>query len=294
VVWDPHVSGPSPVVGVDVVTPNAREAAHFAPTVNGRSLRAEIERARFLRRSWDVGAVAVTRDRDGAVLVTDQVGVPLVIPVTHVSGFDSSGAGDRLAVSLTCALATGLAPAAALAQAVGAASTFVASGHRKKASSRHGMDEAVDLASRVRASGGTVVATGGCFDLLHRGHIATLKAARALGDCLIVCVNSDSSVSRVKGAGRPVVCAEDRAEILSGLTYVDAVIVFEEDTPSALLSRIRPHIWVKGGDYELEEIVEQTQVEAAGGHVVIVPYLGGKSTTSLIELAVRRYASRSA
>src|SRR3712207_2896880 len=104
-------------------------------------------------------------------------------------------------------------------------------------------------AKTVRAAGGVVVATGGCFDLLHSGHVATLEAARALGDLLVVCLNSDDSVRRRKGPQRPLQRAEDRARVLSALRSVDAVVVFDEDTPIEALRRIRPQIWVKGGDH---------------------------------------------
>src|SRR6185312_2196058 len=106
--------------------------------------------------------------------------------------------------------------------------------------------------ARVRAAGGTVVATGGCFDLLHAGHARTLKAARALGDCLVVLLNSDDSVRRLKGADRPIIPAQDRTELLTALGCVDAVLLFEEDTPLDALDRVRPDLWVKGGDYEAD------------------------------------------
>jgi rfaE bifunctional protein nucleotidyltransferase chain/domain len=143
------------------------------------------------------------------------------------------------------------------------------------------------VAERVRRAGGTVVATGGCFDLLHRGHIMLLEHARRLGDCLIVCLNSDASVRRRKGEGRPVVTEEDRAAVLRALGCVDAVTTFEEDTPVEILSRLRPDIWVKGGDYAIGDLAELGVVEESGGQVVLVPYLDGRSTTSLIERAVR-------
>ena len=103
--------------------------------------------------------------------------------------------------------------------------------------------------ARVRAAGGTVVATGGCFDLLHAGHVATLRAARGLGDCLVVCINSDDSVRRLKGPVPPAGDRADRARVLEALEFVDAVVVFEEDTPAEVLDRLRPDVWAKGGDY---------------------------------------------
>ncbi|KUM35755.1 PfkB family carbohydrate kinase [Arthrobacter sp. EpRS71] len=139
----------------------------------------------------------------------------------------------------------------------------------------------VHLAHAVRARGGTVVATGGCFDLLHAGHARTLAAARSMGDCLIVCLNSDESVSRLKGAHRPIVSVEDRAELLLALGSVDAVVVFGEDTPEACLSEIRPDIWVKGGDYTPEELPEARLVAGWGGRCVTVPFHPARSTSGL-------------
>ncbi|EFH30865.1 bifunctional ADP-heptose synthase [Streptomyces pristinaespiralis ATCC 25486] len=141
------------------------------------------------------------------------------------------------------------------------------------------------LVESVRARGGTVVATGGCFDLLHAGHVGLLESARRIGDCLIVCVNSDASITRRKGPGRPLNPVEDRVRVLAGLGCVDAVAVFEEDTPIALLSRLRPDVWVKGGDYSVEDLPEAGVVRAWGGQAVVLPYLDGRSTTLLAHRA---------
>jgi rfaE bifunctional protein nucleotidyltransferase chain/domain len=126
-----------------------------------------------------------------------------------------------------------------------------------------------------------VVATGGCFDLLHAGHVSLLQAARSLGDCLIVCLNSDASVRRLKGDGRPLNHIADRVSVLAALGCVDAVAVFGEDTPCAVLDRIRPDIWVKGGDYDGRDLPEAAVLEKWGGMAVTVPYLDGRSTTRL-------------
>ena len=141
------------------------------------------------------------------------------------------------------------------------------------------------LADAVWADGGTVVATGGCVDLLHAGHIATLEAARRLGDCLIVCLNSDASVRGLKGAGRPLQAGVDRARILRALRCVDAVVTFEEGTPIPLLNRLRPDVWVKGGDYTAATLPEASVLAGWGGQVVAVPYLPERSTTALVATA---------
>jgi D-beta-D-heptose 7-phosphate kinase / D-beta-D-heptose 1-phosphate adenosyltransferase len=135
----------------------------------------------------------------------------------------------------------------------------------------------------VRRRGGTVVATGGCFDLLHAGHVSLLQSARALGDCLVVCLNSDDSVRRLKGPGRPVVPAADRAAVLSSLGCVDAVAVFHEDDPRRVLDRLRPDVFVKGGDYAHTVLPESELLASWGGQVVVVPYLPGRSTSRIIE-----------
>ncbi|MGW5673319.1 D-glycero-beta-D-manno-heptose 1-phosphate adenylyltransferase, partial [Micromonospora sp. NPDC003776] len=150
---------------------------------------------------------------------------------------------------------------------------------------------AEELVARVRADGGTVVATGGCFDILHAGHLSTLQAARRLGDCLVVCLNSDRSVRRLKGPERPVNREEDRARLLAALDCVDAVVVFDEPTPHQVLARLRPDVWVKGGDYAGDgapELPEAELVHRWGGKVVTVPYLEGRSTTGTISAARTR------
>ncbi|HEX8132786.1 MAG TPA: D-glycero-beta-D-manno-heptose 1-phosphate adenylyltransferase, partial [Actinomycetes bacterium] len=150
------------------------------------------------------------------------------------------------------------------------------------------LERALALAARVRAQGGTVVATGGCFDLLHAGHVATLRSARALGDCLLVCLNSDDSVRRLKGPERPLVPEADRIAVLEALDCVDVVVPFDERTPEALLARLRPDVFAKGGDYTLADLPEAARVAAWGGQAVVLPYLEGRSTTKLIKEVARR------
>jgi D-beta-D-heptose 7-phosphate kinase/D-beta-D-heptose 1-phosphate adenosyltransferase len=293
VVWDPHPRGPSPVARVRLVTPNDREARGFAPAVSGDGLPGDGARARHLRSAWEVAGVVITRGGSGAILVCGDE-PPLAFPAPTVSGGDSRGAGDMFAVAATASLGQGMLASEAVARAVTVASAYVASGDGHapgRVPPAAGGKDAVSLAARVRASGGVVVATGGCFDLLHRGHVSQLADARRLGDCLIVCLNSDASASRLKGDGRPVVPAEDRVAVLSALACVDAVIVFDEDTPAEVLRRVRPHLWVKGGDYAIADMPECAVVEEAGGEVVLVPYIDGRSSTGLIERAAAAYES---
>ena len=127
-----------------------------------------------------------------------------------------------------------------------------------------------------------LVFTNGCFDILHRGHVEYLHQARMLGDALVVAVNTDASVERLKGPGRPVVSQGDRALVVAGLESVTAVTLFREDTPQELLAALLPDVLVKGGDYSPEQIVGREEVESAGGKVHVIPFIKGRSTTELI------------
>ena len=136
---------------------------------------------------------------------------------------------------------------------------------------------------RLRREGKRVVFTNGCFDLLHPGHVRYLAEARALGDALIVALNSDDSVRLLKGEGRPILKAEERAEVVAALQSVDFVVVFDEDTPLDLIARLLPDVLVKGGDWSVDQIVGREEVEAAGGKAVSLPYVEGSSTSEIID-----------
>ena len=144
------------------------------------------------------------------------------------------------------------------------------------------MKETIVRFGREKRNGKKVVFTNGCFDLLHPGHIRSLEAARALGDVLIVGMNSDESVRTLKGRGRPVIPAQERAEILASLECVDAVVIFDELTPQRVVAELLPDILVKGGDWPGNQIVGREEVEAAGGKVVLVDVLEGYSTTEIL------------
>lgn len=139
------------------------------------------------------------------------------------------------------------------------------------------------MREHLRARGRRLVFTNGCFDILHVGHVRYLEAARALGDALLVAVNSDRSVRALKGAGRPVMSELERAEVLAALASVDFVMVFDDESPRALIAEVLPDVLVKGGDYALEEIHGRAEVERAGGRVVALPFIEGASTTGIIE-----------
>jgi len=293
--WDPHPRGSGPVPGAFLATPNAEEAALFAPGVPGGGRAAAGRRARLLLERWRAAGVAVTLGPEGAVLAGE--GGSCSVPAPRAAGGDPCGAGDRFASRAASLAAAGASAREAVEGAVRAASAFVAGGgaHAFRPGAprppAEGRTAAEELARRVRERGGTVVATGGCFDLLHAGHVRMLEAARSLGDCLVVCLNSDASVRRLKGEDRPLVPQEERATVLRALGCVDEVLLFEEDTPEEALERLRPHIFAKGGDYELSELPEARVLARWGGEAVILPYVEGRSTSRLIREAASRAES---
>ncbi|MGW7262202.1 D-glycero-beta-D-manno-heptose 1-phosphate adenylyltransferase [Streptomyces sp. NPDC054842] len=307
VVWDPHPRGGPPVPGTRLVTPARSEAHVFAATAEDDTtkapdsdLRVAAREAATLVRHWRVASVAVTMGARGALLSYGEH--PLLVPAPAAHHGDPCGAGDRFAATAAGLLADGALVGEAVEGAVAAASEFVAAGgagavadgafseadRRPSAEERVSPDAAQDphaVITRVRGAGGTVVAAGGCFDLLHAGHVGLLQAARRIGDCLIVCLNSDASVQRRKGEGRPVNPLADRIRVLLALQCVDAVAVFDEDTPEQLLAELRPDVWVKGGDYSGADLPEAALLQEWGGQAVLLPYLAGRSSTALIERA---------
>jgi D-beta-D-heptose 7-phosphate kinase/D-beta-D-heptose 1-phosphate adenosyltransferase len=323
VVWDPHAAGPTPPAGLAAVTPNLAEAAALDdgarrrpsgtappaaapaphPTAPGHDAGVVLlaGRAERLAVSWGSPVVLTSGERGAVVAAPPRP--PAIVPTTPARG-DTCGAGDCLAATLTAALARSRPLPVAAALAVAAAGRFVRGEARigpapippvtepsdvtADPGGPAGTGAAVTLAARVRAEGGTVVAAGGCFDLLHPGHLRTLEAARALGDCLVVCLNGDRSVRRLKGPGRPVNPQDDRARLLLGLRCVDAVATFDEDTPVELLARLRPHVFAKGGDYAGMAIPEAAVLAGWGGRVVTLPLVADRSTSRLIERATAR------
>jgi len=146
-----------------------------------------------------------------------------------------------------------------------------------------GLEELLAVRKRIKKEGKRVVFTNGCFDIVHRGHVEYLQKAKALGDILVVGVNTDSSVRRIKGPGRPVVDENDRAHVLAALVPVDFVCLFGEDTPYELIRALIPDILVKGSDWPVEKVVGKDIVEAAGGSVHTIEYLSNRSTTGLLD-----------
>lgn len=291
VVWDPHPKGATPVAGITVATPNASEARRFTE-LPGEGVPFATDAAAALVDAWDVRAVAVTLGDRGALVGrrTARGMDSRFVPAPSVTAGDPCGAGDRLAAGVAVALAAGADVPDAVAAGVADASAYLAAGGvaslladaAPTVVTVPGADrDALRIVHEVRAGGGTVVATGGCFDLLHAGHARTLSAARALGDCLVVCLNSDDSVRTLKGPERPIMTQDDRVELLLALDCVDAVVVFDETTPDQALRRFRPDVWAKGGDYTADELPEAVTLAEWGGRVVTVPFHPGRSTTRL-------------
>ena len=154
-------------------------------------------------------------------------------------------------------------------------------------------EELLRIIKDLKAKGKRVVFTNGCFDLLHVGHIRYLEEAKTLGDILIVGVNSDASVQKLKGSKRPVLPVEERTEILSGLGCVDYITIFDELDPLALITSLRPNVLVKGGDWTKEQTIGKEVVEGSGGQVVIIPFVKGASTSNLIETILKRFQKNS-
>ena len=214
--------------------------------------------------------------------------------------FDVSGAGDTVIATLAAALAGGLAIETAVQLAnvaagivVGKVGTVPIAHHElisqlTPSAGYRAMEKVLDLErlqlriANWRESGETIVFTNGCFDILHVGHITLLEECRRFGSKLVLGLNADASISRLKGPSRPIVGEAERARVMAALAAIDAVVLFEEDTPLELIRAIRPDVLVKGGDYSVETVVGHEDVIAAGGRVEIVPTVQGFSTTSIV------------
>lgn len=305
-VWDPHPTGGPPRTGVAVAVPNldeAHQALGTGSSPNGNddptvAIAHAVETAGRLVTRWRTRAVVVTVGPSGAVLM-DRSGTPVLCPGTPVADpVDTCGAGDAFASTLAAGLAAGRTVGDAFPHAVATAGAFVAAGAAgawrpgtsvtqpataTTSGGRGGTPPASGSAGPEHPADPVVVATSGCFDLLHAGHVQFLDAARRLGDRLVVLVNSDESVRRLKGRGRPLQTVTDRIAVLRSLSAVDDVIVFDEDTPLTALDALRPALFVKGGDYTLAQMPEADVVSGWGGVAATLPYLSGHSTTRLLE-----------
>ena len=304
VIADPIRSGDySKYQGVHCMTPNRLEA-QLATGMTIRTPEDALDVARNLLHSLKMECALVTLDRDGMALVHGD-GRELLVPTRPRQVYDITGAGDMVlsVVGLCLACGADYEEAAALGNIAGGLEVEkIGVGtltrqeilrdlldHRKVDDGKR-LDRETLLAEvrHRREAGQTIVFTNGCFDLLHPGHVRLLRQSAALGDYLIVGLNSDASVRRLKGDSRPINPEDARAEVLGALECVDAVTVFEEDTPQEMIGEIVPDVLVKGGDYQPEDVVGRETVESAGGRVVLIPLVEGHSTTGMVHRAADR------
>lgn len=290
-------------VAPTAVKPNFGEAGallgwdRFDPAQGNAASRADrvAESAEAVLQRTGARIAAVTLDTDGA-LVVERDREPYRTYARAEHHARAAGAGDTFGTTLALALAAGAdTPAAAeLASAaaavvVGHEGTVACTAAELLARVRPGTKPVADpreLADRLRSErgrGARVVFTNGCFDILHRGHVTYLSAAKALGDILVVGVNSDAGIRRLKGPDRPINSLDDRVEVLAALSCVDYLIPFDDDTPERLIAALAPDVFVKGGDYTRDRLPEAATVERLGGVVRILPFVADRSTTRIIE-----------
>ena len=283
--------------GATLMTPNLSELeAVVGPCDTDEAL---VEKAGNLRAALELDAILVTRSEAGMTLIErDEPAQHLTASAQEV--FDVTGAGDTVIAVMAGSLSAGLSMADAARYANHAAGVVVAKLGTASVTPeelehaisdrdldsfdrRPSEDEVLSRLAKCRAAGQRIVMTNGCFDLLHPGHIRYLQQAAKLGDLLLVAVNDDDSVRRLKGAGRPVNTVEDRMAVLAALEAVDFVLPFSEDTPARLIDVVAPDTLVKGGDYTVEQIAGHESVLARGGDVIILDFVPGHSTTEMIE-----------
>lgn len=305
VLVDPKGSDFARYRNATLLTPNM----HEFETVVGPCANEQILVAKGLQLIGELqlDALLITRGEHGMTLL--QPGRPeLHLPAQAREVFDVTGAGDTVISVLAAALAAGeeLPNAVGLANlaasiVVGKLGTAVVSAtelrgavQRRQGRSRGVMnlDQLAVAIDDARSLGEKIVFTNGCFDILHAGHVGYLQQARAQGDRLIVAVNSDASVSRLKGPGRPINSVDRRMAVLAGLEAVDWVISFDEDTPETLLEKLRPDILVKGGDYNKEQVVGWRIVEGYGGSVKVLSFFEDLSTTAIVEKILEKNSTK--
>lgn len=296
VLVDPKGRDYSKYQGATALTPNRRETSEACGGIS--EINELLDAAERLRCELALDFLAVTRSEEGISLIED--GQRLHIPAMAQQVFDVSGAGDTVIATLAAGMVAGLDHYDALHLAnlaagivVGKVGTvpidreellaaLVTEGAQEQAGKVCDLSHLLQKVAAWRASGQRIVFTNGCFDLLHAGHVTYLEAARRRGDRLIVGLNTDRSVSALKGPSRPVIHEDDRARVMAALEAVDAVILFDEDTPLDLIRAIRPEVLVKGSDYTEDQVVGGVEVKSWGGEVALVPIVPGRSTSRII------------
>lgn len=289
--------------GVHAMTPNRLEA-QLATGMTITSPADALEVGRWLMATLKMECALVTLDRDGMALVHHD-GREKLVPTRPRQVYDITGAGDMVLSVVGICLASGAdyEEAAALGNVAGGLEVEkigitpltrqeilrdLLDHHRPEAAKRYEVEPLREEVRRRREAGQSIVFTNGCFDLLHPGHVRLLKQASLQGDFLIVGLNSDASIRGLKGPTRPINDEDARAEVLGALECVDAVTIFEEETPLSLIAAIGPDVIVKGGDYTPAQVVGREIVESAGGKVVIIPLVEGHSTTQMVKRAADR------
>ncbi len=304
VVIDPKGNDYRKYRGATLLTPNRKEtevASNVAIT-DSESLRLA---GRTLLEDLDLETLVVTRSEEG-ISIFFKDGNEIHLPTEAREVYDVTGAGDTvlslIGLGLACGLSIGEASrlanlAAGIAVSKVGTSTVSADEIREVFAHQYLDGDAkikrADILAQILEAehqrGKTIVFTNGCFDLLHVGHVKYLQKARRLGDLLVLGLNSDDSIRRLKGPSRPLIGEQERAHILAALTCIDYVVVFDEDTPLELIRLLRPHILVKGGDYTPEGVVGKDLVESYGGRVALIDLVDGRSTTNIIEKILDRY-----
>jgi D-beta-D-heptose 7-phosphate kinase/D-beta-D-heptose 1-phosphate adenosyltransferase len=303
VVVDPKGRDYSKYRGATLLTPNRKEAE----LATGIAITDEtsLQRAgRSLLESCQLQSLVLTRSEEGMSIFSADSQTDLATDAREV--FDVTGAGDTVLALLGYGIAAGLEvdDAACLAN-IGAGIVVAKVGTstvgydellleiRRRALNEGGKIVDTQLLAQElvieKARGRKVVFTNGCFDLLHVGHVKYLQKARTLGDLLVLGLNSDASIRRLKGEKRPLIDQEERAHILAALDCIDYLVIFDEDTPLELITALRPDILVKGGDYQAEDVVGKDIVESYGGRVELISFVDGKSTTNIIDKILEQY-----
>lgn len=292
--------------GATLLTPNRKEAETASGVIilDSETLA---QSAAVIMDTARLEHLLITRSEEGMSLFSRD-GDVVHIPTVAREVFDVSGAGDTVLAALAVGVASGLtmAEAARLANiaagiAVGKLGTSivtpqeiidaVAMTHRDSDYKIKTLDVLTSLIASEKVRGRRIVFTNGCFDLLHAGHVKYLQKARSLGDILVLGLNSDSSVRRLKGEKRPLIAEEERAHILAALDCIDYVTIFDEDTPLNIITSLKPDILAKGGDYTLDSVIGKDFVESYGGRVELVSFVDGKSTSNIIERVLELYSN---